>query len=140
MNSGTDSNSANEIMTLRGVITRGIGESASFMAIPWVKRQLNQKLGLAPYPGTLNLMVNEDDLEKLARLKESEGIEIVPEDENFCAASSFRVRINQQIKGALIIPRVADYPRSKLEVIAAVHIKTSLALRDGDQVEVEIYL
>lgn len=140
MSDRTDTDSSDEVMALRGVVTRGIGESACFTEIPWVKKQFNQKLSIDPYPGTFNITVIAEDLEKLARLRESRGIEISPEDENFCAASSFPVLINRQIKGAVIIPLVADYPASKLEVISEEHIKDSLSLQDGDQVEVEVYL
>jgi len=140
MSDRTDTDSRDEVMTLHGVVTRGIGESAFFTEIPWVKGQFNQKLSINPYPGTFNITVMAEDLEKLGRLREARGIEILPEDANFCAASSFPVLINRRIKGAVIIPKVADYPEAKLEVISAEHIKDSLSLQDGDQVEVEVYL
>ena len=140
MTYSTGTGDTNKVVTLRGVVTRGIGESAFFTEIPWVKKQFAAKLSINPYPGTFNITVMAEDLEKLGRLKEARGIEISPEDANFCAASGFPVLINRRIKGAVIIPRVADYPEAKLEMISAEHIKDSLSLQDGDQVEVEVYL
>ncbi len=134
---GTDRN--NNIV-LHGVVARGIGESACFTEIPWVKRQFKQKLGIDAYPGTFNIAIVEEDLDKLARLREAKGTEISPEDEKFCAGEGFPVLVNRRIKGAVIIPRVADYPTSKLEIISAERIKGALSLQDGDPVEVEVYL
>ena len=64
----------------------------------------------------------------------------MPEDKDFCAASSFHVSVNHRIKGAAIIPQVDDYPEAQIEIIAAENIKRALALNDGDRVEVEVYL
>jgi len=125
---------------LHGIVTRGIGRSTFFTEIPWVRKQFAEKLGITPYPGTFNIAVVAEDREKLNQIREANGIEIMPEDKNFCAASSFPALINRQTKGAVIIPRVADYPETQLELISADNIKESLSLKDGDQVEVEVYL
>jgi len=132
--------SGQEIIRLRGIVTCGINQSTFFTEIPWVREQFAEKLGITPHPGTFNITVVAGDKGKLNQIREAKGIEIVPEDKNFCAANSFPVLINHQIKGAVVIPQVADYPEAKLEVISAENIKESLALKDGDQVEVEVYL
>ena len=125
---------------LRGIVTTGIGESRSFTAIPWVKEQFINKLGIDPYPGTFNLTVSDSDSKKLDTLSNAAGIEIVPQDTNFCTARSFLVLIGGRINGAAIIPLVAGYPQNKLEIIAAENIRQSLSLNDGDVVEVTVYL
>lgn len=136
----SDYTSRQKIIKLHGIATRGISQSKFFTEIPWVRKQFADKLNITPYPGTFNITVVAGDREKLNQVKEARGTEIVPEDKNFCAASSFPVLINRQIRGAVIIPQVADYPEAKLEVISAENIMESLALKDGDQVEVEVYL
>ena len=125
---------------LRGIVTSGTGESRSFTEIPWVKKQLIDKLGINPYPGTFNIAVPIEDEEKLNILKKAKGIEITPEDENFCTATSFPVLVGGKVKGAAIIPLVANYPQTQLEIISAENIKQVLSLSDGDLVEVEVYL
>ena len=129
-----------EIVKLHGIVTSGIGESKSFTEIPWVKRQLIDKLGIDPYPGTFNITVIAEDRDKLNRVRESKGIEITPEDESFCTAYSLPVLVNGKIKGAAIIPRVSNYPPAQLEVISGENIKRALSLKDRDLVEVEVYL
>jgi len=129
-----------KIIKLRGKVTAGIKESKFFTEIPWVKKQFINKLGINPYPGTFNIIVLAEDREKLDTIKELKGIEIIPEDIDFCAANSFPVLVNGKIKGAAIIPLVQNYPKAQLEVISSENIKQSLLLKDGDPVEVEIYL
>lgn len=128
-----------QVVKLRGIVTSGIQQSAFFTEIPWVRKQFAQKLGINPYPGTFNITVLPADQDKLNQLRESKGIEIVPEDKSFCAATSFHVVINHQVKGAAIIPLVPSYPAAQLEIIAAERIKDALALQDGDLVEIEVY-
>ena len=129
-----------EIVKLRGIAASGARESRFFTEIPWVKKQFVEKLGIDPHPGTFNIMVLDEDKEKLNTVRQSKGIEITPEDANFCTANSLPVLINGKIKGAAIIPMVANYPQSQLEVISTENIKQSLSLEDGDMVEIEVYL
>jgi len=125
---------------LQGVVTSGKRESRFFTEIPWVKKQFIDKLGINPYPGTFNITVRAEDREKLNTVRESTGVKIIPEDVNFCTANSFPVLVNGKIKGAAIIPLVLNYPQAQLEVISTENIKQSLSLKDGDLVEIEVYL
>ena len=136
------SSSANngESVKLRGMVTSGLKESGFFTEIPWVKNQLIDKLGINPYPGTFNITVIAEDRDKLNMVRESKGIEIIPEDMNFCTANSFPVVVNGKIKGVAIIPLVSNYPLAQLEVISSENIKQALSLKDGGLVEVEVYL
>ena len=125
---------------ISGIVTRGIGDSAFFTEIPWVKKQFTFKVGINAFPGTFNITVLPEDRKKLDRIRKARGIEIVTEDKGFCAACSFHVVVNGCIKGAVIIPQVDDYPEAQIEIIAAENIKSALSLSDGDRVEVEVYL
>lgn len=129
-----------KVIKLRGIVTSGVRQSRFFTEIPWVKKQFVEKLGIAPYPGTFNITVLAKDKDKLNTVRKAEGMEILPEDANFCTATSFPVLVNGKIKGAAIIPLVSSYPEAQLEVISTENIKQSLLLKDGDPVEVKVYL
>ncbi|MFC1979653.1 DUF120 domain-containing protein [Chloroflexota bacterium] len=129
-----------KIIRLRGLASSGIGESRFFTEITWVKSQFIDKLGINPFPGTFNITVIAEDKEKFNTVRKSKGIEIIPEDTNFCSAHSFPVLINGKIKGAAIIPHISNYPQAQLEVISAENIKQSLSLEDGDPVDIEVIL
>ena len=129
-----------EPVRVRGIVSCGVGESTLFTEIPWVRRQFIDKLGINPRPGTFNIAVLPEDREKLELIKNAKGVEIVPEDADYCAANSFPALVNGRIRGAALIPQVPGYPPAQLEIISSEHIKESLSLEDGDLVEVEIHL
>jgi CTP-dependent riboflavin kinase len=117
----------------------GLRESGSFTHLSWVRDQFMSKLGIDPYPGTLNLkIIDAEDLEKFKGLKRRKGVEIVPAEPGFCSAKCFRVLVCGKIEGALVIPQVPQYPESKIEIISSEKIRDVLSLRVGDLVEVEI--
>ncbi len=128
-------------IVLRGRVTEGLKESSFFTQIPWVREQFITKLGIDPYPGTLNLdIIDAQDLERLKEIKNRKGIEIIPAQPGFCSAQAFHVSVCGKIKGALIIPQVPDYPESKLEIISSERIRDVLPLKVGDVVPVEVLL
>lgn len=128
-------------IVIRGRVTEGLKESSFFTHIPWVREQFITKLGIDPYPGTLNLdIIDAQDLERLKEIKKRKGIEIIPAEPGFCSAKSFHVSVCGKIRGALIIPKVPDYPESKLEIISSERIRDVLPLKIGDVVPVEILL
>ena len=128
-------------IVITGIITEGLKESSFFTDIPWVKEQFITKLGIDPYPGTLNLdIADPKDAEKLKELKKQKGIEIIPSEEGFCPAKCFPVSVAGKIKGAIVIPKVPDYPESKLEIISSHKIREVLSLKVGDTVPIQIFL
>jgi len=122
-----------------GRACRGLGVSEDFTEIPWVKNQLISKMKITPYPGTFNVEVEDtEDLKKLEEIRKGRGIILVPGDPAFCSASCFPVIVADKIKGTVVIPNVADYPLSKVEVIAPCNLKETLSINDGDLVKLEI--
>ena len=126
-------------IVIRGRIAEGLKESSFFIHLPWVREQFITKLGIDPYPGTLNLdIVDPEDVKKLKEVKRRKGIEIIPAEPEFCSAKCFHVLLCGKIKGALVAPSVPDYPESKLEIISPDRISDILSLKVGDFVQVEI--
>ena len=41
------------------------------------------------------------------------------------------------VKGAVLLPEVANYPKDKIEVVAPVRLKDHFGVGDGDQLTVE---
>jgi len=113
--------------------------ASDFTQVPWVKNQFACKLAIDAYPGTLNLEISETkDLQAFELLKAREGVEITPEQASFCSAKCYPVVIAGKVKGAIVFPCLADYPKNKMELIAPVHVRESLSLKAGDVIEVEI--
>ena len=117
-----------------------LGQASTFMALEWVQRALNEGLGFAPYPATLNLRLESGEVIAAWRevRKELPGIPIVPADPSFCRARCFLVEIEGKLKGAVLLPEVQGYPADKIEVVAPVRLKDELGVRDGEKITLEI--
>lgn len=104
-----------------------------------MRKQFIEKLAIDPYPGTLNLeVIDPKSLRIFKDIKATIGIEITPEDPSFCSARCYPVLINGQLKGAIVLPLVEDYPENKMEMIAPQNIKETLSVATGDILEVEV--
>lgn len=130
----------NNRVKIQGKIVEGIREATNFTQIPWVRKQFISKFSIDPFPGTLNLeIVDPESLQTFNALKAMKGIEITPEDPLFCSAKCYQVLIQGQLKGAIILPMVKDYPENKMELIASQNIKATLFVDTGDTLEVEVF-
>ncbi len=126
-------------IVITGRVTEGVKEASLFTRIPWVREQFISKLGIDPYPGTLNLdIISTEDVQKLREIRGRKGIELIPAEPEFCLAKCFHVLMCGKVKGALVIPQVPDYPEARLEIIASDRIRDILSLKVGDLAVVEI--
>ncbi len=125
-------------MKVKGRVVKGLGESGKFLAIDWVDRQLNEKLGFSPFPGTLNVLL--DDATVQEALKERATERLVHQTEGFCDAVLFKVLVNDKYECGVVIPLVKGYDGRLLEIVAPVHLKEALHIDDGDEVTLELSL
>jgi riboflavin kinase len=124
--------------TIKGKIFTDLGQGAGFTSIPWVREEFIKRVGVDPYPGTLNIKVeDEETLQLVACLRGLSGITIPPGQEGFCSAKCFKVTL-EGISGAVVFPEVAEYPLEKFEMIFPVNIKETLGVQDGDILTVEV--
>lgn len=123
-------------MRIKGKIARGIGESGSFLGIPWVNRQLCEKLEFQPWEGTLNIVIDDEDAQAL--LKEKGKERLVAEQAGFCDALIFRALLNEKHECGIVLPLVPNYASTLIEIVAPIKIKETLGVDDGDEVVVDI--
>jgi riboflavin kinase len=123
---------------LRGKVFSGQGGGTKFTGLLWVKKQIIEKLGFRPYPGTLNLKLAKESITAKKQLFTWKGIEIVPV-RGFCCGLCFKARVMDKVEGAIIIPRVPSYPEDVLEVIAPLSLRAKLGLKDDDEVRLTVY-
>jgi HAD superfamily hydrolase (TIGR01509 family) len=122
---------------IEGTLARGLGKAASFTQLDWVRRQLIEHAGVDPYPGTVNLSILEDLTQwRACRVLPGHGLQ--PEDQTFCSARCYPVRIEGRVPGAIVVPEVADYPEHKVEVVAALPVRGHLSLEEGAIVRLEL--
>jgi riboflavin kinase len=126
-------------LLIKGIVFSGKGEGTSFIKLPWVRKQIAEKLGFTPHPGTLNIKLTAESLKLRTSLEEKEAIEISPAA-GFHHGKCFKAYLINNLRCAVVIPETPDYPRDIIEVIAPINLREKLQLRDGDYVEVKILL
>ncbi len=123
-------------MKISGKVIRGLEESGKFLTIPWVAEQIKERLSFLPYLGTLNILL--DDRQVQAELKDKARERITHREEGFCDACLIKAVINGRIECGIIIPLLDGYPRDTLEVVASVRLKDALNIDDGDMISLDI--
>jgi riboflavin kinase len=123
---------------LRGRVFSGGRTGSFFVNLPWAMKQFKEKLGFNPYPGTLNLQLSPGtDVEKLRNA--TKGIKIKP-PEGFHGGRCFKAQVMEKVWGAIVVPDVPDYPPNLLEILAPIHLREALRLKDGMEVKVAVWL
>lgn len=123
-------------LLLEGKVFSGKGEGTKFISLPWVKKQITEKLGFTPYLGTLNIELTKNSV-RLKTLDKKKAIEISP-PAGFCRGRCFRARLENVVDCAIVIPEVPDYSENIVEVIADTNLREALQLKDGSMVQIEI--
>jgi CTP-dependent riboflavin kinase len=124
-----------------GRLAKGNGRGQYFTRLPWAREQFLDRLGIDPFPGTLNLIV--DGAESIGlwdRLKATPGVRIDnPNDgPHDCDARCYPVSVDGRIEAAIVLPEVAGYSPVKIEIIARMRVRDALGIDDGDAVRLEI--
>ncbi len=120
-------------MEIRGTVESGLKEGRYYMSLPYYRRQIRQKLGFEPFPGTLNIRAGTDAL----TLNEPVKIDgFSGKDRSYGAINCYKAKIGK-LKGAIIFPERAHHT-GVIEMIAPVELRKKLGLKDGDKVRIEV--
>ena len=93
-----------------------------------------QHLGFVPFPGTLNVLL-EEPFPAEQQAIEIEGFQ--EEGHSFGECKCYRIKLNG-IEAAVVRPERSRYPADLVEVIAPVQLRRALGLKDGDSVEMTL--
>ena len=122
--------------SISGILFTGEGEGRYYMSIPRYKSQIKEKLGFTPFPGTLNIRGNSEDIDSfLFPLQSIEIPEFQTPTREFGSIACYNVDV-EGIKGAIVIPQRTRYGKDVMEIIAPVNLRAKLKLKDGDRVRV----
>ncbi len=134
----TGSSDSLRAIRLKGTIFSGKQEGARFIRLPWVRKQIVDKLSFTPYLGTFNIKVAEDNVAKLKEvLKKAKSIDISPA-EDFCRGRCFKACLMENVECAVVIPEIAGYAEDVIEIVASANLRKKLHLEDGDTVDIKI--
>lgn len=128
-------------LVIKGIVVEGMGEGQYYVTQPGYMEQFVEKLGFKPYEGTLNVKLLPTEHHKLDTLRNGRTIDIKGFERNgrtfgdvHCIPASI-----QNVECAVVLPRRSHY-EDVLEVVCKFHLRRTLGLEDGDQIEVRIHL
>jgi len=130
-----------EKVTISGEVASGFGEGGYYVGQAHYQEQFYKKLGMRPFPGTLNLKLSGPEMAKLDILREQPGIPLDGFQNNgrtFGKGRCFRARIGS-LECAVVIPDRTLHS-DNMEIICEKHLRRSLGLHDGEQVRLEVQL
>lgn len=125
-------------IVLNGKVISGEGNGKKYLCLPWVKKQVEEKLGFTPYLGTLNLQLSTGSVARRKLLEKTSVLQIFP-PKGYCTGIVFKACINGT-ECAIVIPQVKNYPQSLLEIIASENLREKFHLTDGKNVAVTVKL
>ncbi|WP_226008387.1 CTP-dependent riboflavin kinase [Natrinema salinisoli] len=131
---------------LRGKVTSGVGKGKHFVGLSGYKRQFQEKLGYTPYPGTLNIELDDESTVQRRQLDVICPIWIEgwsDEDRDFGPAVCHPVTITtdagrtyEQVH--MVYPFRTEHDQTELELLAPDNLRETMGLTDGQIVEVNI--
>ena len=123
-------------MKIDGKVTTGLGKAAYFLSQEFYTKEFEKNLGFVPYPGTLNIIVEEENLSKINEIKNN-CENIIKPDTEFGAVKYIDAVLNDEINGAIVFPAKTTHEENYLEFIAENKLRDQLNLEDGDIVNIE---
>lgn len=124
-------------MVFEGIVTSGLGKGAVFMSINYYKEMIKEKLGFEAYPGTLNLLIDNEQLNTFKKIDPMRIDGFKKDGKTFGGARCYKIKINN-IDGSIIIPDLTEHEENMVEVIAKVNLKSELQIKDGDKVKIQL--
>ncbi|UWG49454.1 CTP-dependent Riboflavin kinase [Halalkaliarchaeum sp. AArc-CO] len=140
-------------LTLRGQVISGMGEGRHYISLPGYMEQFRERLGYEPFPGTLNVELDEESARSRAGLRSIDGVAIdgwEDEERTFGPATCYPASVRRSNEGRtdgarsvdlahVIVPERTHHDEENLELIAPDKLRTELDLEDGNRVTVEIH-
>ena len=81
-------------MKIDGEVTTGLGKAAYFLSQEFYTNEFKKNLGFVPFPGTLNVVVSEDNLDEINNIKNN-CENIIKPDEGFGAVKYIKAVLNK---------------------------------------------
>jgi CTP-dependent riboflavin kinase len=135
---GSSRSREDEDATVKGELFTGMGDGADYIGMEPYQEKIEAVTGYRPFPGTLNLRVEPEELEELKKGREPEVIEEFKYQGQQCSQLEvYPVKVNGE-KAAYIDIEITDYGGDVMEIIAPEYLRGKLDLEDGEEVEVAL--
>ncbi len=130
---------------LAGTVTVGMGEGEHYITLPGYMRQFENRLEYEPFPGTLNVDLDEESVRRRGAMETFEPIHIEGwEDEDrtygpcVCYPATVAADDDEYGNAHVIAPERTHHDEDQLELIAPEKLRGILGLEDGDPITVRV--
>ncbi|QGA80764.1 DUF120 domain-containing protein [Candidatus Nanohalobium constans] len=124
-------------MELEGTVTSGMGDGEYYIGKEVYQEAFDETLGFRPFPGTLNLEVEEKTREAFEENSETLEIREIYEDGERLSDVDVTPCKIEGVECGLLRLEFTDHPKSVAEVVAPIELRKKFNLEDGDKVKLE---
>jgi len=141
-----------ESIVILGTVQSGMKEGAYYVSIKGYFDQFQEKLGFLPYKGTLNLELNDTNInllrEKLNNLKPVviAGFKDDNSERTYGIVDCFDCKISridnpeEKIKAAILDIKRTHHKKNIVEILAKPYLRDYFKLKDGDKLIIELLI
>lgn len=132
------------VFFFEGRVFTGLGEGSYYMKKRGYRKQFYKTLGFEPYPGTLNVKLEREDLiEKNKRLRAMGGVKILGFEDTYRTYGDvyvYRAVVEESLDAAVIYAERTHYSEDVVELISPYYLRGKLGLKDGDTIRFKVLL
>jgi len=129
-------------LELDGLIISGLGEGAYYMSLNGYTKQFKVKIGYIPFPGTLNVKLNQlQATQIIQQLNDLDSVIIDPFSDGkrtYGWVKCFHATLNGSIKCELIRLERTHHDNSVIELVSKDNLRKSARLKTGSKVTIKI--
>ena len=130
-------------LKLNGSVISGLGEGAYYMSLNGYTKQFKVKIGYIPFPGTLNIKLNQlQATQIIQQLDDLESVIIDPFSDGkrtYGWVKCFHATLNNSIKCELIRLERTHHNNSIIELISKNNLRKTSKLKTGSKVTIKIH-
>ena len=130
-------------LELGGSVISGLGEGSYYMSLNGYTKQFKVKIGYVPFPGTLNIKLNQlQATQIIQQLDDLDNIIIDPFSDGkrtFGWVKCFHATLNNSIKCELIRLERTHHDNSVIELISKNNLRRTARLKTGSKVTIKIH-
>jgi len=126
-------------LLIEGTVVKGLGEGRFYMSLPGYRSQIEKKLGFDPFPGTLNIKIDESEAWKRKRVLDGEPIHISgfrDKERTFGNLFAYRCTLGGR-ECAMIFPLRTHHGPEVIEIVCPFNAKKTLGLKEGAKAAVK---
>ena len=129
---------------LKGTLVSGMGEGAYYMGLKGYTKQFESKIGYVPYPGTLNVKLDQKiHQEAIKQFETFDGVKIKSFSDGkrtYGWVKCFNAKLNNSTNCELIILERTHHDDSIIELISKTCLRKIAKLKDGSKVSIKIQI